>query len=93
MVARLWVAFLLAILAFLVIYPVLTLLLGALTDTNPVVDGLNLKHLSIANFLSVLANPNVAEALGSFGKLITSPRQVPIVHRSAAHRRRTRPWS
>jgi iron(III) transport system permease protein len=65
MVARLWVAFLLAILAFLVIYPVLTLLLGALTDTNPVVDGLNLKHLSIANFLSVLANPNVAEALSN----------------------------
>jgi iron(III) transport system permease protein len=61
--ARLWVACLLAILAFLVIYPVLTLLLGALTDTNPVVDGLSLKHLSVANFLSVLANPNVAEAL------------------------------
>jgi iron(III) transport system permease protein len=61
--ARLWVALLLAILAFLVIYPVLTLLLGALTDANPVVDGLSLRHLSIANFLSVLANPNVAEAL------------------------------
>jgi iron(III) transport system permease protein len=61
--ARLWVACLLAILAFLVIYPLLTLLLGALTDTNPVVDGLSLRHLSIANFLSVLANPNVAEAL------------------------------
>ena len=61
--APLWVAFLLAILAFLVIYPVLMLLLGALTDTNPVVDGLSLRHLSIANFLSVLANPNVAEAL------------------------------
>jgi iron(III) transport system permease protein len=61
--APLWVAFLLAILAFLVIYPVLMLLLGALTDTDPVVDGLSLKHLSIANFLSVLVNPNVAEAL------------------------------
>ncbi|HEY3680273.1 MAG TPA: hypothetical protein VGL45_16280, partial [Bradyrhizobium sp.] len=36
---NLWVAALLAILGFLVIYPVLTLLLGALTDTNPVVDG------------------------------------------------------
>src|SRR5436853_1333397 len=59
----LWVALLLAILAFLVIYPVLTLLLGALTDTNPVVDGFSLSHLSIANFLTVLANPNVAEAL------------------------------
>ncbi len=61
--AFVWVALLLAILAFLVIYPVLTLLLGALTDTNPVIDGLSLSHLSIANFVSVLANPNVAEAL------------------------------
>src|ERR1700709_1160138 len=59
----LWVALLLAILGFLVIYPVLTLLLGALTDTNPVVDGFSLSHLSISNFLAVLANPNVAEAL------------------------------
>ena len=61
--AGVWIAFLLAILAFLVIYPVLTLLLGALTDTNPVVDGLSLSHLSISNFLTVLTNPNVAEAL------------------------------
>ncbi|WP_024511521.1 iron ABC transporter permease [Bradyrhizobium sp. ARR65] len=61
--AELWVALLLAILAFLVIYPVLTLLFGALTDANPVVDGLSLQHLSVANFLAVLANPNVAEAL------------------------------
>ena len=58
-----WAVTLLAILAFLVIYPVLTLLLGALTDTNPVVEGLDLTRLSIANFLVVLTNPNVAEAL------------------------------
>jgi len=61
--AGVWIAFLLAILAFLVIYPVLTLLVGALTDTNPVVDGLSLSHLSVSNFLTVLTNPNVAEAL------------------------------
>jgi iron(III) transport system permease protein len=61
--AHVWVALLLAILGFLVIYPVLTLLLGALTDTNPVVEGLSLKHLAITNFLTVLSNPNVAEAL------------------------------
>jgi iron(III) transport system permease protein len=61
--ARAWIALLLAILGFLVVYPVLTLLLGALTDTNPVVDGLNLRHLSVGNFLAVLTNPNVAEAL------------------------------
>jgi iron(III) transport system permease protein len=61
--AYLWVAALLATLGFLVIYPVLTLLLGALTDTNPVVEGLSLSHLSITNFLTVVMNPNVAEAL------------------------------
>ena len=61
--ASLWVVLLLAILGFLVIYPILMLLLGALTDTNPVVEGISLRHLSIANFLVVLANPNVAEAL------------------------------
>jgi iron(III) transport system permease protein len=58
-----WIWLLLAILTFLVIYPVLTLLLGALTDTNPVVEGFSLARLSIANFLTVLANPNVADAL------------------------------
>src|SRR6201747_3197899 len=63
LLAHLWVALLLAILCFMVIYPLLTLLLGALTASNPVVDGFSLRHLSIANFLVVLANPNVAEAL------------------------------
>src|SRR5438309_8088059 len=61
--AGLWVTVLLAILGFLVIYPILMLLLGALTDTNPVVEGISLSHLSVANFLTVLVNPNVAEAL------------------------------
>jgi iron(III) transport system permease protein len=61
--AGLWVVLLLAILGFLVIYPIMMLLLGALTDTNPVIEGISLRHLSIANFLVVLANPNVAEAL------------------------------
>ena len=36
-----WVSLLLAILGFLVIYPILMLLLGALTDTNPVVEGIS----------------------------------------------------
>ena len=58
-----WVAILVAILAFLVIYPVLMLLLGALTDTNPVVDGFGVFRLSVANFITVLGNPNVGEAL------------------------------
>jgi iron(III) transport system permease protein len=59
----LWVALLLAILAFLVIYPVSMLVLGALTDTNPVIDGFAVFRLSIANFTTVLSNPNVGEAL------------------------------
>jgi iron(III) transport system permease protein len=61
--ATAWIWLLLAILTFLVIYPILTLLLGALTDTNPVVEGFSLTRLSVANFLTVLANPNVADAL------------------------------
>jgi len=61
--AAAWVLSLLAILTFLVVYPLLTLLLGALTDTNPVVEGFSLAHLSISNFLTVLSNPNVGEAL------------------------------
>ena len=61
--AAAWVLLLLAILTFLVVYPLLTLLLGALTDTNPVVEGFSLAHLSITNFLTVLSNPNVGEAL------------------------------
>jgi iron(III) transport system permease protein len=61
--SALWVALLLAILGFLVVYPVLMLLLGALTDTNPVIDGFGVFRLSIANFTAVLSNPNVGEAL------------------------------
>jgi iron(III) transport system permease protein len=60
-----WVALLLAILAFLVIYPVLMLLLGALTDTNPVIDGFGVFRLSLHNFITVLSNPNVGEALAN----------------------------
>ncbi len=60
-----WVALLLAILAFLVVYPVLMLLLGALTDTNPVVDGFGVFRLSVENFTTVLTNPNVGEALAN----------------------------
>jgi iron(III) transport system permease protein len=58
-----WAALLLVILAFLVIYPMLLLLVGALTDVNPVVEGIQLSHASVGNFLAVLGNPNVAEAL------------------------------
>jgi iron(III) transport system permease protein len=60
---RLWSAGLLAILGFLVLYPVAMLLLGALTNTNPVVDGFSAYNLSPANFIAVLTNPNVQLAL------------------------------
>jgi len=60
---RAWILALLAVLTFLVVYPILTLLLGALTDTNPVVEGFSLARLSITNFIAVLTNPNVGEAL------------------------------
>jgi iron(III) transport system permease protein len=59
----LWSAGLLAVLAFLVIYPVSMLLLGALTNTNPVVDGFGVFDISLKNFITVLGNPNVHLAL------------------------------
>jgi iron(III) transport system permease protein len=59
----LWSAGLMVILTFLVLYPVVMLLLGALTNTNPVVDGFGVFDLSVKNFGEVLANPNVHAAL------------------------------
>jgi hypothetical protein len=41
----LWSGALLALLGFLVLYPVAMLLLGALTNTNPVVDGFGVSAL------------------------------------------------
>jgi iron(III) transport system permease protein len=61
----LWSAALLVLLGFLVLYPVAMLLLGALTNTNPVVDGFGVFDLSLANFVRVLANPNVHLALAN----------------------------
>lgn len=60
-----WSGALIAILAFLVIYPVLMLLLGALTNTNPVVDGFGVFDISLDNFIKVLGNPNVHAALAN----------------------------
>src|SRR5262249_26481112 len=61
----LWSGALLVLLGFLVLYPVAMLLLGALTNTNPVVDGFRVFDLSPANFLTVLGNPNVHNALAN----------------------------
>ena len=59
----LWSGLLLAVLAFLVLYPIAMLLFGALTGANPVVDGFHAGDVSIGNFTAVLANPNVHVAL------------------------------
>ena len=63
--AWLWTGALLLILAFLVIYPVAMLLLGALTGADPVVDGVRLDELSLRNFITVLGNENVHFALAN----------------------------
>ena len=60
-----WSGALFALLGLLVLYPVAMLLLGALTNTNPVVDGFGVFDLSLANFLTVLGNPNVHLALAN----------------------------
>src|SRR5262245_18485700 len=61
----LWSGGLLLALTFLVLYPVAMLLLGALTNTNPVVDGFGVFDLSLKNFGTVVANPNVHLALAN----------------------------
>ncbi len=58
-----WSGALLLVLAFLVIYPMTMLLLGALTGGDPVVDGYKLESLSLDTFRTVLGNENVHAAL------------------------------
>ena len=60
-----WSGLLIAILGFLVLYPTAMLLIGALTTTNPVVEGYHFADLSISNFLTVATNPNVGAALAN----------------------------
>ncbi|OJW27285.1 MAG: hypothetical protein BGO51_04995 [Rhodospirillales bacterium 69-11] len=60
-----WSGVLIAALAFLVIYPTAMLLLGALTTTNPVVEGVSVADVSLGNFLTVAGNPNVLIALAN----------------------------
>ena len=77
-----WSAALIAILAFLVLSPVAMLLVGAVTTTNPVMEGYHLADVFIGNFLAVVTNPNVAAAL--LGVLALLSQQE---HRLAARRR------
>jgi len=57
--APLWVGALVILLAFLVLYPLLMLVFGALSDSNPVVDGFGKFRPSLAHFIQVLGNENV----------------------------------
>ncbi len=57
--APLWVCGLLILLTFLVIYPLLMLVFGALSDSNPVIDGFGKFKPSAKHFLEVLGNENV----------------------------------
>ena len=61
----LWSALLIAVLGFLVLYPTLMLLFGALTTANPVIEGVNLGDVSLSHFFTVATNPNVLAALGN----------------------------
>lgn len=57
--APLWVGFLLILLTFLVLYPLLMLVFGALSDSNPVVDGFGAFRPALTHFVEVLTNENV----------------------------------
>jgi len=57
--APLWVGALLLVLSFLVVYPLLMLVFGALSDSNPVVDGFGKFRPSVHHFLEVMGNENV----------------------------------
>ena len=57
--APLWVTALLLLLAFLVVYPLLMLVFGALSDSNPIVDGFGKFKPSLEHFGAVLVNENV----------------------------------
>lgn len=60
-----WSGAVLAVLGFLILYPVAMLLVGALTGGDPVVDGYRFSAMSFANFATVLGNENVHAAFGN----------------------------
>jgi iron(III) transport system permease protein len=59
LIAPLWVGGLLIVLTFLVLYPLLMLFFGALSDSNPVIDGFGKFRPALTHFSQVLANENV----------------------------------
>ena len=59
LIAPLWVGGLLILLTFLVLYPLSMLVFGALSDSNPVVDGFGTFRPALTHFKEVLVNENV----------------------------------
>lgn len=62
-VSLLWVILLGLVLAFLVIYPVSMLLLGALTTATPLVQRYHLEDACLVHLDGVLVDPNILFAL------------------------------
>jgi iron(III) transport system permease protein len=59
LIAPLWVGGLLILLTFLVLYPLSMLVFGALSDSNPVIDGFGTFRPALTHFKEVLVNENV----------------------------------
>ncbi|MBS0539060.1 MAG: iron ABC transporter permease [Proteobacteria bacterium] len=59
LIAPLWIAGLLVLLTFLVLYPLAMLVFGALSDSNPVIDGFAKFSPSLDHFVEVVVNENV----------------------------------
>jgi iron(III) transport system permease protein len=58
-----WSLLLIGILGFLVVYPLVMLMIGALTDINPVNEKLDASRFSLQHFVATLGNSNVHAAL------------------------------
>ena len=58
-----WSGLLLIILALLVIYPMIMLVVGALTDMDPLTEGIDVSRFALHHFSAALTNPNASAAL------------------------------
>ena len=58
-----WSGLLLIILALLVIYPMIMLVVGALTDMDPITEGIDVSRFALHHFSAALTNPNASAAL------------------------------
>ena len=58
-----WSGLLLIILTLLVIYPMIMLVVGALTDMDPMTEGIDVSRFALHHFSAALTNPNASAAL------------------------------